>query len=31
MHVFEAKSSLDKCSVVLGNELWEEHFDSLLA
>ena len=28
---FEAMSSLDKCSFVLGNELWEEHFQSLLA
>ena len=24
-------SSLDKSSFVLGNELWEEHFESLLA
>ena len=23
-------SSLDKASFVLGNELWEEHFESLL-
>ena len=28
---FEAMSSLDKSSFVLGNELWEEHFESLLA
>ena len=28
---FEAMSSLDKCSFVLENELWEEHFESLLA
>ena len=27
---FEAMSSLDKSSFVLGNELWEEHFESLL-
>ena len=25
---FEAMSSLDKFSLVLGNELWEEHFES---
>ena len=28
---FEAMSSLDKSSFILGNELWEEHFESLLA
>ena len=28
---FEPMSSLDKSSFVLGNELWEEHFESLLA
>ena len=28
---FETMSSLDKSSFVLGNELWEEHFESLLA
>ena len=28
---FEAMSSLDKSLFVLGNELWEEHFESLLA
>ena len=28
---FEAMNSLDKSSFVLGNELWEEHFESLLA
>ena len=28
---FEAMSNLDKSSFVLGNELWEEHFESLLA
>ena len=28
---FEAMGSLDKSSFVLGNELWEEHFESLLA
>ena len=28
---FDATSSLDKSSFVLGNELWEEHFESLLA
>ena len=28
---FEAMQSLDKSSFVLGNELWEEHFESLLA
>ena len=28
---FEAMRSLDKSSFVLGNELWEEHFESLLA
>ena len=28
---FEAMSGLDKSSFVLGNELWEEHFESLLA
>ena len=28
---FEARSSLDKSLFVLGNELWEEHFESLLA
>ena len=28
---FEAMSSFDKASFVLGNELWEEHFESLLA
>ena len=28
---FEAMSSLDKSSFVLGNELWEEHFEPLLA
>ena len=28
---FEAMSSLDKSSFVLGNELWEGYFDSLLA
>ena len=28
---FEAMSSLDKSSFVLGNELWEENFESLLA
>ena len=27
---FEAMSSLDKSSFVLRNELWEEHFESLL-
>ena len=27
----DAMSSLDKSSFVLGNELWEEHFQSLLA
>ena len=28
---FEAMSSLNKALFVLGNELWEEHFESLLA
>ena len=28
---FQTMSSLDKSSFVLGNELWEEHFESLLA
>ena len=28
---FEPMSSLDKSSFILGNELWEEHFESLLA
>ena len=28
---FETMSSLDKSSFILGNELWEEHFESLLA
>ena len=28
---FETMSSLDKSLFVLGNELWEEHFESLLA
>ena len=28
---FEAMRSLDKSSFVLGNELWEEYFESLLA
>ena len=28
---FEAMRSLDKSSFVLGNELWKEHFESLLA
>ena len=28
---FEARSSLDKASFILGNELWEEYFESLLA
>ena len=28
---FEAMRSLDKSSFDLGNELWEEHFESLLA
>ena len=28
---FETMSSLDKSSFLLGNELWEEHFESLLA
>ena len=27
---FETMSSLDKSSFVLGNELWEEHFESLV-
>ena len=33
MHVLKlhCMSSLDKSSFVLGNELWEEHFESLLA
>ena len=28
---FEAMSSLDKSLFVLGNELWEQHFESQLA
>ena len=27
---FEAKSSFEKSSFILGNKLWEEHFESLL-
>ena len=28
---FDALDSLGKSSFILGSELWEEHFDSLLA